>query len=419
MASRFSEHEPLSIIVGGECQLSKTILQNIRHCQRISENTMFRKWCEVTSCNGVVDVLESKQSGNTVKFMFWIIVVITMVTATCWFTFRTIQCYIETPIVTNVAMVFEGTMPLPQVLVCYNGGLNVEAMKLAGLSNNLIYDLPSTLAAYVYKWNTSAAELNEYMSKQNLRIKDVLEKFGYGCSDFVSLLVLPTFSPNLACINVTTVYSDQGKCYVFSQNGRQEWPGIGGGITMELRRPLNSYYELNSDRANEIMMNDGFSMSFEKTIGQQKSSNTVLIPLNAKVEIVLNVKRFVRLGNGKTCDSSPTMYTSNTCYWACYLKEMIRHCNCGSITYWNDALSAYGYEMCDPFFEINNCTDLFMYYDRVRACQALCKPICDEWIYETSVSYILQQNARYRLNKSNVAVAYTTMQYTKVILLCP
>lgn len=374
---------------------------------------MFRKWCETTSCNGVIDLLESKESRNPCKLIFWIIVMVSMICASIWFTFRTVQSYIDTPIITTVSTVREPNMPLPQVLICYQGGLNVKTMESENLSDNLRRDLTSVLSYQRYQSNKSVTDFEEFLTKKMISVRGTLDMFGYNCSDILTSFL--TQFGSVSCNNATTLYNELGKCYLFPHTGYQTWPGMYGGLTVFLRQPSDTYYERYQEEAKAVMLYNGFSLSLEKNVGLQRNGKSLIIPLNAKVEVTLNVRRFVRLEKENKCEASPTMFNSNTCYYKCFNDEMINLCNCLTAATWDDALYADDIQICNPFTVATNCT--LLNSPDVLSCQSRCKPICDEWIFESALTYVTtdSNSLQNQTSFSTVSIAYATMQYTKVI----
>lgn len=373
---------------------------------------MLHKWCEITSCNGVIDVYEAKNS--TCKFWFWLMVMISMLICTIWFTYRTIVGYIETPFVTNVGTVIGSALLLPDVLVCYNGGLNVEAMTLANLSEPLIQDLTRAMSLTPCEFNSvnlSKAEFDKYIAKKKISVKSFFDKFTYNCSDFVEHFHTEG-NYSVSCNTSFKIYSNKGACHLFTNSGYQSYPAYDDGLQIVLKQPKNSFYALYPQQALEIYMFNGFSISLEKTFGLQQSGRSLQIPLNVRADIVLNPKRYIRFcTKSHECESSPKVYHSNTCYYRCYEEEIGRICNCSSIDYWDDNLSA-SKQMCNPFnlFDRSGGAN----YTLIRQCQSRCLPICDEWIYETTVTYTTIELAVLPEPKSFLNVYYNTMQYTKV-----
>lgn len=97
---------------------------------------MFGNYCEHACLDGMQDLYESR--NHKPKFIFWAIVMGTMLSASAWFTYRTIVGYLNTSTVTSVSTIRSSKMEMPEVLICYNGGLNVSAMEEENLTENLI-----------------------------------------------------------------------------------------------------------------------------------------------------------------------------------------------------------------------------------------------------------------------------------------
>lgn len=371
---------------------------------------MLGKYCETAYFDGIHELYRSR--NNKAKFLFWISVMTLTLTAAIWFTYETCIGYMTSPIVSSVTTIRSPTMDLPEVLICYNGGLNVTAMKEENLSENLIHSLHLNLYGGRPDLESNdrriAAnlELGAYMSLMNFGIKEIVERFSYKRQDVVT--VFKYGGNKTGACNVTeTVLTPNGNCFSFVHNGQQNYPSLSGGLMFKLKLPGNSYAEVFLDETSELDLSKDFSFTLEKTLGGQQSFRWIVIAPYTRTEVVLWTKLYKRSLKG--CENDPLFYTSNTCFERCYIAIAIEVCNCVPNHDWIN-IPGKNAVACNPLnFTCEMDPDK---YKEIRKCQKACKPMCSEWIFETSLS---SSSPSYdNTHPAYVKIAYNTMQYTQV-----
>lgn len=375
---------------------------------------MLRQWCEVTSCNGIIDLYESTNSKW--KFAFWSTTMSVLLCAAVWFTYQTAMGYIETPTVTNIRTVTKSGIELPDIAICYNGGLNVSAMRMENLSDLLITSFSISLTND--EWSSdnvvqAKKELINYLTEKQIGVKEMLMNFSYKCEDVV--LFFKNFTNAIPCTKVKTVMSDRGKCYMFQNVGEQLVPGKVGGVVINLARPNNSFYEMYPKLATEMNIIGDFSVSMEKTIKNQISHRSYIIPINVTAKITLNPKHYIRCASEQQCNDSENFHSSDHCFFSCYIQATKQLRNCVPPGYWDEDAVDPDTAACHPF------TTSDVYEKREerphQACQKNCLPKCDEWVYESTISYSFLDSTFVNRPKSYVLIAYNTLQYIEVYTL--
>lgn len=372
---------------------------------------MLQKWCELTSCNGIIDAYEAKE--DKIRFSFWVSVMIVMSVASVWFTYRTIKGYMDTPTVTNVATVPMNLMLLPEVIVCYNGGYNVSAMKTYNLSEHFIrlFHISLNLQTRPVDMNFTAAatELDKFLKFNNMTLTDFVKKFSYNCEEIVTYSKRP--NPTIAgqCNDVSPLITSLGNCYVFYNNKNQWYPGIWGGMALNLQVPNDSFIKHFPGDAFEANLQQAFSITFETTLINQQSKRSLLVPANTRAEITLHPIRYVRMGFPKSCINDDRMYTSNSCPWFCWQKELIDSGRCVPLDF-IDTSNESEFDACNPLqYPPSNFN-----YANVLNCTNQCPVKCDEWLYEPTVTYSNWDAIIPAGTRSSVGFGYNTLQYTEV-----
>lgn len=236
-----------------------------------------------------------------------------------FFTYKAIKIYIDSPLVTNLAIVPNVTMDFPELLICYNGGLNVSAFEKFNLSDNLIHVLSAaTFSNYDNKNAVEQArhELTDFMMNQNITIIDVYDKFGYQCDDMIQSVSVNFEDTNCSKRKAEKVISLRGPCYALKNLGSQWYPGgYGAGIQLKLKAPRSSYANYFPSESFEYHISNDYSITIEKFIGQEPSFRQILIPINSNVQITLNPKLYKRTPKLSQCDDSEGI--SSSCFSKC------------------------------------------------------------------------------------------------------
>lgn len=125
---------------------------------------MFKKWCNETYCDGIRELYQSRnQPGG---FTFWILAMIIMVSGTGIFMARVIDTYKKSQVRTTYTNIQVSEMVMPEILLCFNGGLNGSAMRNANFSKGLILALSGALLLGTMDASlveSSRAELEDYL----------------------------------------------------------------------------------------------------------------------------------------------------------------------------------------------------------------------------------------------------------------
>lgn len=372
---------------------------------------MLAKWFETTSMNGAVDWYESRSSKP--HFIFWTIVMVTMIICCVFFTYKTVEDYIVQPTQTTMQTQQVPNMDLPEVLICFNGGLNVEAMRQSGFSLDFISNLHSQMKSYSLDANLISdmdQEIKRYMQNHDINMKYFMQNFTYSCKD-----ILRRATRNVTCDqNVDSLYSTFfGQCTVFRISETQLYPGIDDGIEFHLKTPPNSFYELFPSRASEDMYSNSFSVSVDKKFGwiTRKSS---LVPANSRSELILQPTRYIRSASSKPCDNGSNVYSSNTCFHRCYAKAMYDFCGCYVLEYLDTDIEFNSSKICTP-----TDPDCALYTAHLaQTCHTECKPKCDQWVYSTTVTYAFLEQKHINESVAIVSIGYDTLGYMEVCYCC-
>lgn len=369
---------------------------------------MLSKWCQVTTCAGILDLYEAR--NRKIHFTFWAIVLIIMVLCCAWFTYKAIAEYFLRPVVTNVATVRSESMDLPEILLCYNGGLNVSEFKESNISDNFIHVFSASFYDFNFEmWNVNemTAELYHNMNKHNIGIKDFAEKHGFKCED---MLMTFTNSDNsvTTCDEASLMITQHGNCFKFKSKSSQNFPGVLNGAYLRLKEPKNAFVHFYPEDSINLDLNHEFTVTLEKNLGPYHSLRSIVVPVDAKTVITLNTKLYTREGEGKYCQTNENIYNSNSCFLNCWLEEIQHRFDCVPL---NMAGNYSNYNICNPFeyhwSRINN--------TKVDFCsQQNCLPLCEEWIFEATVTHSSYSSLGLNKSTTEVLIGYNTMQYTKV-----
>lgn len=334
-----------------------------------------------------------------------------MLGASVWFTYQTANGYVETPTVTNIRTVTQSEVDFPDVLICYNGGLNVSAMKNEKFSDHLITAFSTSLLSNERRVdNTTIAEkeLADYLTEKGIGIKELLINFSYKCEDIVAKF--KSIWRVIPCTMAKAVMSERGKGYVYQNVGEQFFPGKIGGISIDLVRPQNSFYEMYPRIATEANMLGDFSIALEKSIEYQASHRSFFVPINVTAKITLNPKHYIRMASENQCNGSEKFTSSDTCFFSCFIEAAQKFCHCVPAAYWDETVVDPGTAVCHPLTD--PCIERMGRPHDI--CQRYCLPKCDEWIYESTISYSFFDNNFVDIPKSVVSIAYNTLQYIEV-----
>lgn len=336
-----------------------------------------------------------------------------MVAASGWFTYKTILSYINKPTVTNVQTVPTVPIQLPDMIICYAGGLNVSAMKVENFSENLIKTFSALYSgAFLKSMNVTAAkiEVQEYMKNNLVDTNHLLNKFGYDCEDILKFIWVG-FNELSCREDASAIVGSYGKCYLFQNLAKQYYPDSSGGIQVVLEEPDNSFSNTYMDAESDMSIPNGFSISLENDFGNQPTSKYLLIPTNVVAEIALYLRHYKRFPNGVACNDSDKLYNTNTCFIECYIQATERVCHCVDPYYWYDDLSIRNLTICG-LNDLEHCQN----YNRTTMylCQSKCLPKCDEWNFESTVTYHILYSGQSQKAKSIVRIYHKIMQYIEV-----
>lgn len=366
---------------------------------------MFSKWCENTSLNGALEWYQSRNSKAS--FTFWTIIMLSMIALSAYFTYKTVEDFYHQPTTTNSRSEQSTVMQLPEILICYNGGMNVEALMNAGFQFDFIKMLTAVMMENgEIDWDDTQSVdevLKKYLEVNKMNMRDFLRNFSYSCSDII--VQKPSFATT--CNNVTSLYSTLfGRCALFRENDSQLYPGISGGKKFRLKFPSNSFYAFLPNLAIDYDMNNGFYFSFDKHF-KWITRRWSLVPANVKAELVLTTQRHIRLPSYKPCDDDKNIYSSNTCFHRCYAEAFYNSCRCQLLEYLDSSPGDTNVtQVCRP----SQCVNYD--YTLARPCQKRCHPKCDDWVYESSATYsFLEPKKLGNQSESIVWVGYNTMEY--------
>lgn len=372
---------------------------------------MFSKWVEVTSLNGGIDWYQSRDKKS--HFTFWTVVMMTMIACSIVFTYRTIQDYVNQPTITTTTNVQNASLEIPEVLICFNGGLNMKKMRDKGFSEEFIINFIGNMrteTGNVSLLEILHKELMEFLQKHDMNMRDFYGIFSYACQDILIKTNLESFIGKKYCQDVTNLYSNTfGKCQLFEKNVPQNYPGIDGGFALDLKVPPDSFYEYYPFLAAEKSYSNSFSISLDQHF-RWITRRWLLAPSNMRTEITLRTSRYLRLASSNPCDSAENTYSSNTCFHRCYAEAYYKYCNCSLLEYL-DSPDEHNYPHICTSVE-PNCTAYDMEW--AQPCNTQCRRKCKEWVYDSSVSYGALEQKSINSSVAYVSVGYNTMSYMQV-----
>lgn len=366
------------------------------------------------SCDGIRELYETKQ--EPLKFMFWVVTMSVMMSGTGYFAFRIVTRYNVAPTTTTYSTVPKTPLSIPKIVVCFNGGLNGTALTEANFSKDLMLALSGALTLgtmEISSMNKSKREFDNFLTFNKIDILQFYQRFGYDCEDIVEIVYLAGVGrqfDNVACKNVSRLLSPfYGVCFLYINNGFQTRPGLMEGIRMYLKSPpdsLASLYPniaLRADRSQSfvIMIDSNFFILPEKTF---------LVPISVKTEISLDIKHFIRLPESNSSCIKQEFFSSDNCFNRCFGDVFYEFCGCYPFRYYNSEVDKLK-KICNVFEE-QSCPT---YNPKLNFdCQQYCIPICDEWIYDVTITYA--PSATESQQSASLWIGYESMQITKVLL---
>lgn len=296
---------------------------------------------------------------------------------------------------------------MPEVAVCFNGGMNASAMMQANFSDELILRLSDMKTSS--RNESVIQELESYLFKNDLKMPELISKFGYTCEDMLSSKV-QAGDLNLidvGCQNVihfpSSVY---GTCMLFKNNGYQYWPDMDGGVRFHLTVPPLSVSEVKPDLIDETDRTIAFMMTVVERFDFSMAKSRFISP-NMKTEIILSPVHYVRLLDGGNCESDAIYLSSNDCFQKCYSQTVFESCGCIPLKYY-DSLHDFDKPTCNLYeLTCSNYSD-----SKTVRCENYCKPLCDEWVYDMVMS--ISPLTGIKKSKAVVWIGFAQMQYTKV-----
>lgn len=377
---------------------------------------MFAKWCQSTSCHGIGNLYEART--NKPFFLFWAIVTTSMICLCIFFSYATIKGYIESPYVTNIATISNTTLAFPEIMVCYNGGYNVTALKEANFSEDFIYALMTDAISAPNIRNISITdseiEFLSYKNHQNISNRQFYTRFQFQCTD----IIISSDETDLSCEHAETISNNDGACFALTNNGYQYRLAV--GIYLELSSPNTSYASIYGNENNEIKNIKGpvtrdFLVQIEKTLDVSPVGRFYRIPINNRVDMIMYPKLYKKTYSTDRCEPNATRYpTSNSCYSRCDAELARGGCGCTLIQY--DKLNVSNdMDVCPPFvvcdFLLEDLKKVF--YDKKEKCSAKCLQKCDTWKYDPVLTFSPIDERVFK-NRSHIHILYDNLQYQKV-----
>lgn len=371
---------------------------------------MLQEWCIKTSLNGVIDLYEAKPKKW--QFGFWIIVMISMLVLTVLFITINIMNFINSPTMTYIATIVDNDMETPELLLCYKGGVNIDEMKKKGLTNEMIKAIQVGFKKPDPNFNYTklSAEFQSLLVGGNLTIEDFYKNvIGFPCESILKMKKRAGDGPplNVPCTNVSNFVGKFGQpCLLFQSNGNQKWPTPStGGIQITMMGPTGSNPQ--SYDTPELM--HSFELVVEKKV-VVATDQTVEIPLQYKTNILMSLTESVRLPKVKPCNPSTIFTTPNACYQRCYNTGFMKSCGCTLPGMTTKELDP-NITMCNVFHFHLTCS-LGDIGRETTDCSLMCIPLCKEFLYALTISYVpLTPN---ETNLAHISIAFSYQQYTKV-----
>lgn len=370
---------------------------------------MIEKWCKNTSLNGIIDLYESKDKKG--HFIFWICVMVLMLSLTGFLIATNIMNFISSPTMTKVDTVFEKDLQIPEILLCYQGGLNVAKMKSFNLSDKLISvlqggyfsDVPDVEEPSIEK------EFTNFLEFQNISVKGFYEIISsHDCSDIIINRRIPGHIVSDAnCLDVSIFLGeDTHSCLHLKNNGYQVSSNpIKGGLRMELSSPKGA----KTENRDYLDFTNSFTMALDRAFHVQGDVYTE-IPLGYRFTIFLSLTKYTRLRQ-KCFQKGSVKLQTGFCHKSSFYNPVMTSCNCTLPTVRNDPLEPFPDNICSVFQFRKVCSDKWsqVRFDGLQISRK-CQMLCEELEFGTSLSFVPLEAK----NISKIIIGYSHMQYTNV-----
>lgn len=245
-------------------------------------------------------------------------------------------------------------------------------------------------------------KIEEKLKALNVSLESLVQMYAFNCEEIVTWCFdMPV---EKCCENSRiVVHVEYSGCFVLPRKN-QNWPGAGAGWVMLLRAPkLPEFYE------NSVAY-DGFFIEFSRNY-EMYTYDSSRIPLGFAVDVALEATKFQRLEekmwpraeDHPLCNSK--IEQSNRCFENCF-NEAIMKSPCKCLVMGNG-----------QFYAQKTCyNELECYKDetvqQVRTCENNCRPACEEWVYQKSVTFnklTIEGNQSDRLVQ--LRIAYPRLMY--------
>lgn len=371
---------------------------------------MLQEWCTKTSLNGILDLYEAK--SQKWPFCFWLFVMICMFLLTFMFIAFNVATFINSPTVTNIATIADNNLTAPELLLCYMGGFNVQKLKSVGFSDDMIKAIQTGLTEADQGLNYSklSIDFKSLLAVRNLSIEEFYATLsGFPCESIVKSRTLAGNGGKVdKCTGVSYFIGKMGQpCLLFKNNGNQIWPTpSSGGIRISVDGPNGS----DPSSFGYLGLTHSFSLVVEKSV-VVVTEQSVEVPLGYKTNILMSLTESIRLPKDKPCDPDTKFTTPNACFQRCYNTGILKSCNCTYPGFTTEQLDP-NTTMCDVFHFHSECPlGLGRSGQEISACVRNCIPLCNEYLYSLTVSYLPLRDMD---NTANISVAFSYQQYTKV-----
>lgn len=370
---------------------------------------MFQEWCNKTSLNGIIDLYEAR--CQKWRFSFWLLVMLLMLCLTIYLTVLNIVSYIASPTVTNVFTVPQNNNPMPDVVLCYKGGMNEENMKKFHLSESMLKAWRGNyMGDKAFNNTDTEEEFNQFLKRYDMTVEEFfLNVTSFNCNKIIEKrMEAGDFFNDLKCTNVSKFVGRYGRpCLLMKENGIQRWPNPSdGGTRLTVKSPKPNF-TMDSDHPN--IMNS-FDVAIEKKI-ITAVDKVYQIPLNYIVYVYLKLVHHVRLNKVKPCNGDTTFTSSNSLRSRCLFNSIWDSCQCACPGLTIPNLDSKK-NLCN-IFEFKRKCNLKAIMEASYPCATQQIVLCEEFEYQASISYAPFQNERVN-NITNVYISFASMGYTQV-----
>lgn len=373
---------------------------------------MIERWCRNTTLGGINDLYEFK--GKKGHLTFWIIVLIVMFGLTVLLMVTNIMSYINSPTITKIETIIEKDLEMPEILLCYEGGLNVAKLKSFNLSDELISILQAGYHSSIDEKEFLSMEMEfvDFLELHKISVKEFYEQISsYDCPD---IIIDRQRAGDIAkndskCFNVSVfIGEDTYPCLHLKDNGYQKISNpVKGGFQISISSPRGAQTG-NREYSNDFT--NSFTMALDKSFHVQGDIN-IEIPLGYKFTILLSLTKFTRLHN--QCFANPSAkFQSGSCHKYSLYNNTLAYCNCTIPGIKNPALETFPSNICSVFQFQKVCSDKWtqVISDAIQNTRETCITLCTEFAYSTSLSFLPLQSK----NISKIFLGYSHMQYTSV-----